>query len=159
MEALAARLGLAQQVHFVGQTAGPQKVWLLQNGLCTIVPSRTWEAFGVVVVESFAAGRPVIASQLPGLADLVQPGRTGLLAPPESPQKLAEAILQIARDPQRADAWGQAARRFVQPLDWKNIAQRHLALFEELIAIKRRAARPYSTVGATGEHHQRPTAA
>ena len=96
------------------KTAGRQKLWLLQNGLCTIVPSRTWEAFGVVVVESFAAGRPVIASQLPGLADLVQPGRTGLLVPPESPQRLAEAIRQMVADPQRADDWGHAARQFVQ---------------------------------------------
>ena len=103
---------LQRQVHFVGQTAGRQKLWLLQNGLCTIVPSRTWEAFGVVVVESLAAGRPVIASQLPGLADLVQPGRTGLLVPPESPQGLAAAIRQMALDPQRADAWGHAARQF-----------------------------------------------
>ena len=96
LQALSARLGLSRQVHFVGQTAGRQKLWLLQNGLCMIVPSRTWEAFGVVVVESLAAGRPVIASQLPGLADLIQPGQTGLLVPPESPQRLAEAILEMA---------------------------------------------------------------
>ena len=103
-----------------------------------IVPSRTWEAFGVVVLESLAAGRPVIASQLPGLADLVRSGETGLLVPPESPQRLAGAIQEIAMDPQRADAWGQAARRFVQPFDWRNIAQRHLDLFSEL-AVERRA--------------------
>ncbi|MGO9112573.1 MAG: glycosyltransferase family 4 protein [Thermoguttaceae bacterium] len=150
LEALAARLGLARQVHFVGQTAGQQKLWLLQNGLCTIVPSRTWEAFGVVVVESFAAGRPVIASQLPGLADLVQPGRTGLLVPPESPQKLAEAIRQTALDPQRADEWGRAARRFVQAFDWRHIALRHLDLFAELIATK---GAPQRDAGSSAERH------
>jgi glycogen synthase len=137
LQAMAARLGLAERVHFVGQRAGQQKLWFLQNGLCTIVPSRTWEAFGVVVVESFAAGRPVIASQLPGLADLVQPGRTGLLVPPESPQWLAEAMRQMAADPQRTDAWGDSARRFVQAFDWRNIARQHLDLFAELIARKR----------------------
>ena len=137
LEALAAQLGLAQQVHFIGQTVGRQKQWLLQNSLCMIVPSRSWEAFGVVVVESFAAGRPVIASQLPGLADLIKPGRTGLLVPPESPQKLAEAIRQTVLDPQRADDWGQAARQFVQAFDWRNLALRHLDLFAELMATKR----------------------
>jgi glycosyltransferase involved in cell wall biosynthesis len=136
LEALAARLGIGRQVHFIGQTAGQQKLWLLQNGLCTIVPSRTWEAFGVVVIESFAAGRPVIASKLPGLADLVEPGRTGLLVPPESPQELAEAIRHMMRDSQRADNWGKAARQFVQVFDWRNIALRHLDLFAELIAIR-----------------------
>ena len=145
LEALSMRLGLSGQVHFVGQTVGQQKLWLLQNGLFMVVPSRSWEAFGVVVVESLAAGRPVIASQLPGVADLVQPGQTGLLVPPESPQKLAEAIQKIALDPQLADAWGRAASRFVQPFDWKIIAQRHLDLFDELIAIKRRPALSYDT--------------
>jgi glycosyltransferase involved in cell wall biosynthesis len=102
-----------------------------------IVPSRSWEAFGVVVVESFAAGRPVIASRLPGLGDLIKPGRTGLLVPPESPQELAEAIRQMVLDPQRADDWGCAARQFVQAFDWRNLALRHLDLFAELVAVKR----------------------
>ncbi len=156
LEALSARLGLASQVHFVGQTEGRKKVWLLQNGLCTIVPSRTWEAFGIVVVESLAAGRPVIASQLPGLADLIQPGRTGLLVPPESPQKLAEAIVQIALDPRRADDWGHTARRSVQAFDWRNIALRHIDLFEELIADKQRTVLHPGTAQAASPPHARP---
>jgi glycosyltransferase involved in cell wall biosynthesis len=157
LEALSNRLGLSGQVHFVGQTAGPQKLWLLQNGLCLVVPSRIWEAFGVVVLESFAAGRPVIASRLPGLADLVRPGQTGLLAAPESPQKLAEAIREIVRDPQRADAWGQAARRAVQPFDFRNIAQRHLDLFDELIAIKHRLAAHCGMATATARQTEAAT--
>jgi glycosyltransferase involved in cell wall biosynthesis len=155
LEALSMRLGLAGQVHFIGQTTGQQKLWLLQNGLCTIVPSRTWEAFGVVAVESLAAGRPVIASQLPGLADLIQPERTGLLVPPESPQSLAEAIRQIFLNRQRSDEWGRAARRFAQAYDWRNIAQRHLDLFEELIATKRRPAMHYHMIGANAAKRDR----
>ncbi len=155
LEALSARLGLTRRVHFIGQTTGQQKLWLLQNGLCTIVPSRTWEAFGVVAVESLAAGRPVIASQLPGLADLIAPGRTGLLVPPESPQRLAEAIRQMFVNRQRSDEWGRAAQRFAQAFDWRNIAQRHLDLFAELIAIKRRPAMHCHIVGATAATGER----
>ena len=159
LEALAARLGLSRQVHFVGQTVGQQKLWLLQNSQCMIVPSRTWEAFGVVVVESLAAGRPVIASRLPGLADLIRPEQTGLLVPPESPQRLADAIREIARDPQRADAWGQAARRFVQPFDWRNVAQRHLDLFEDLIMTRCRRNVFFGRIPATAGNLERPAAA
>ena len=155
LQALAARLGLARQVQFVGQVAGRQKLWLLQNGLCSIVPSRIWEAFGVVALESLAAGRPVIASQLPGLADLVRPGRTGLLVPPESPSELAEAIRQVIADPQRTDDWGHAARQFVQAFDWKNIATGHLELFAELIAGGRRPAVHYGRLGATAAKRER----
>jgi glycosyltransferase involved in cell wall biosynthesis len=155
LEAACTRLGLENRVHFVGQTTGQNKLWLLQNGLATIVPSRTWEAFGVVAVESLAAGRPVIASQLPGLADLVQHGRTGLLVPPESPENLAEAIAQVSRSPGLADEWGRAAKRFSQAFDWRNIAQQHLDLFRELIAGERRPAMHFHTLGATAA--KRPT--
>ena len=126
LENLAARLEISAQVHFVGQTQGTQKLWLLQNGLCTIIPSRTWEGCPVVAIESLAAGRPVIASQLPGLAELIQPGKTGLLVPPESPRQLAEAIRAVATSPCRADEWGRAAQQFAQSFDWRTIAQRHL---------------------------------
>ncbi len=94
-QALAAqctRLGLADRVHFVGAVAGEAKVWLLQNARFTVIPSRTWEAFPLVVLESFAAGKPVIGTMIPGLADLVEPERTGLLVPPESPQALSAAL-------------------------------------------------------------------
>ena len=79
LTALAQRLGLASRVHFVGVAEGDRKIWLLQNGLCTILSSRIWEAFPVVLIESYAAGRPVIATDVPGLRERVQPGRTGLL--------------------------------------------------------------------------------
>jgi glycosyltransferase involved in cell wall biosynthesis len=148
LQALAVRLGLTSQVRFIGQTAGQEKLWLLQNGLCTIVPSRTWEAFGVVALESLAAGRPVIASRLPGLADLIRPGRTGLLTPPESPLGLAQAIREIVLDPARADAWGKTAQQSVQEFDWRNIASRHLDLFAELIAKRNRPAIHAGMVGA-----------
>jgi glycosyltransferase involved in cell wall biosynthesis len=138
LQALAAELGIAREVHFLGQTAGQQKLWLLQNGLCTIVPSRTWEAFGVVALESLAAGRPVIASRLPGLADLIEPGRTGLLVPPESPPGLAMAIREVAQNPARADEWGRNAQRFVEDYDWRTIAVQHIDLFRELIGKKQR---------------------
>ena len=92
LTALAERLGLASRVHFVGVAEGDRKTWLLQNGLCTILSSRIWEAFPVVLIESYAAGRPVIATDVPGLRERVQPGSTGLLVAPENPRRMAEAI-------------------------------------------------------------------
>jgi glycosyltransferase involved in cell wall biosynthesis len=138
LASLADRLGLASRVHFVGQAEGDRKTWLLQNGLCTILSSRIWEAFPVVLLESYAAGRPVIATDVPGLRERVQPGRTGLLVKPEDPQRMAEAIVQMTSQRQQADAWGGAARRFALQFDWNDIALRHLELFKEL-AVRRRA--------------------
>ncbi len=133
LASLAGRLGLKSRVHFLGQVEGDRKTWLLQNGLCTILPSRIWEAFPVVLLESYAAGRPVIATDVHGLRERVLSGRTGLLVPPEDPQRMAEAIVRMSFQRQQADAWGSKARRFARQFDWTDIALRHLELFRELI--------------------------
>ncbi|HEX6199823.1 MAG TPA: glycosyltransferase, partial [Thermoanaerobaculia bacterium] len=62
LERRAAELGVGSRVSFLGWVAGALKAWLLQNSLCAAVPSHGGEAFGLVALESFAAGRPVVAS-------------------------------------------------------------------------------------------------
>jgi teichuronic acid biosynthesis glycosyltransferase TuaC len=132
LEALALELSLGERVRFVGQVGGANKIYLLQNALATVVPSRGWEAFGLVVLESHAAGTPVIASDLPGLADNVQDGRTGFLVPPDEPDLLAWRLRQPLAQPDKARHMGRAARRAVQSLSWANVAARHLDLYRWL---------------------------
>lgn len=140
LRAQAERLGLAGRVWFVGPVAGDLKTYLYQHALATVVPSRISEAFGLVPLESYAAGRPVIASEIPGLCELVVLDETGLLVPPDSPIALADAMAALAADPARADRLGQAARRQADKYDWEPIAQRHLALYAEVAGGLRRAA-------------------
>jgi glycosyltransferase involved in cell wall biosynthesis len=133
LEALAAGLELGGRVCFVGQAEGDVKTYLLQNGLCTVAATRTWEAFPLVVLESYAAGRPVVGTQVPGLIDVIQPGRTGLLVPAEDVEALTRALLQVAHQRELPERWGAEARRTAQDYDWRSIAGRHLALFEDLV--------------------------
>ena len=84
----------------------------------------------------------MIASNLPGLADLIEPDVTGRIVPPESPQRLAEAMEQMAHAGPRTDLMGRAAGRFVQPFDWRGIAMKHLELYQDLTALER-PARPF----------------
>src|SRR5262249_46798470 len=109
-----------------------------QNALFAVVPSRLWEAFGLVVLESYAAGLPVIGSRAPGLQDLVQPGVTGELVAMESAAELADAMRRLFENPARARAMGDHARRFVKQFDWRVVAQRHLELYQELVAARAR---------------------
>jgi teichuronic acid biosynthesis glycosyltransferase TuaC len=132
LEALTLRLGLSERVRFVGQVSGANKIYLLQNALATVVPSRGWEAFGLVVLESHAAGTPVIASDLPGLADNVLDGRTGYLVPPNDPELLAWRLRQPLAQPAKARRMGQAARHAVQKLSWAAVAARHVELYRWL---------------------------
>ena len=86
----------------------------------------------MVALESHAAGRPVIATDLPGLADLVRPNQTGLVVPPDAPQPLAAAIQRVLDYPAEADAMGLKGRDAVRGYDWRNIAVCHVELYERL---------------------------
>ena len=86
----------------------------IERALAVVVPSRG-EGFGMVALEAMERGRAVIASAVGGLPELVAEGVTGLLVPPEQVQPLAEAIVEVASDFERARAMGAAGR--TQALD------------------------------------------
>jgi glycosyltransferase involved in cell wall biosynthesis len=132
LEARAAAAGLNGRCWFAGAVTGDIKTWLLQHARCLVVPSRISEAFGLVVLESYAAGRPVIATQIPGLTGIIESERTGLLVPPDAIEPLAQALSIAIRDHDTLDRLGRLARATAQQYDWKEIAARHLTLFEEL---------------------------
>jgi glycosyltransferase involved in cell wall biosynthesis len=136
IEAQIAKLGVSDRVRLVGRASGETKTWLLQNALCTIMPSRGWEAFPLVVLESYAAGRPVIGSDIAGLQDLIQPDITGLLVKPDSPADLAVAMQRVIDDPLWAQRAGNTARAIAQDYGWDKIAQRHIAMYQHLINSK-----------------------
>lgn len=133
LEGLAAALGLNDRVRFVGPIRGGAKVFLLQNALCTAMPSRGWEAFPLVVLESFAAGTPVLATRVSGLEDLIAPGRNGWLATPESPQSLAEALSTILLARPTAEALGRAAARDAADFSWSAVGLRHIELYQKML--------------------------
>ncbi len=72
------------------------------------------EGLGLSVLEAQAAGLPVVASKIGGLVNLIEDGETGLLVPPDNSYLLAEAVMLLARNKERALEMGQQARRFVQ---------------------------------------------
>jgi glycosyltransferase involved in cell wall biosynthesis len=134
LETLASELGVSEQVSFLGPVHGQAKAYLLQNALGTIIPSRSWEAFGLVALESYAAGRPVIAARHSGLASLVQENRTGKLVAPEAPVELAAAMNALIVNPGHAAQMGRAGHTFVQAYSWRSVAQRHVELYSQLSA-------------------------
>lgn len=82
-----------------------------QRSLAAVVPSIWPEPFGIVVIEAMTAGRPVIASHIGGIPDIIDDGRTGLLVPPGNVAALSQAMQQLAADPTLRDCMGQAARQ------------------------------------------------
>lgn len=74
-----------------------------------VLPSHS-EAFGRVLVEAMAAGKPVIGTTVGGIPEIIEDGITGLLVPPASPDDLAQAIIKILQDPDLAHRMGAAGR-------------------------------------------------
>jgi glycosyltransferase involved in cell wall biosynthesis len=140
LEVLASQLDLTERVRFIGTITGPTKTYLLQNARFGVVPSRQWEAFGLVVLEGYASGLPMLATDMPGLADLVRPERTGLLVPPQSPELLAAALHRLLTDDALIERMSVNARQAVSEYDWRNIALRHVALYQSLLTNRMRLA-------------------
>jgi phosphatidylinositol alpha-mannosyltransferase len=94
-------------------------------------PSLAGESFGMVLIEAFAAGTPVIASRIAGYSDVVTDGVDGVLVPAADPQALAEELQLLAHEPERLVAMGEAGRRSAERYAWPRIADEVKQVYEQ----------------------------
>jgi glycosyltransferase involved in cell wall biosynthesis len=106
------------------------------------LPSR-WENLPIVAIEAMFAGKPIVASAVDGLTELVDPGGTGLLVPPGDPVALADALDTLAAAPERCRLMGSRARDIaVDRYSADVMVQRTLGIYESAYrASARRRAR------------------
>jgi glycosyltransferase involved in cell wall biosynthesis len=97
-------------VKVLGQLPWSDCMDVLRSARAAVVPARSYETFGLVVVEAFAHGVPVVASRLGALAELVDDGETGALAEPGDTEGLRKA-LGLVTDPVTSVTFGQRARQ------------------------------------------------
>jgi glycosyltransferase involved in cell wall biosynthesis len=108
LKAQARSLGLADRIVFTGFREDVPSV--IAGTDIVVLPSVN-EGMGRVLVMAMALGKPIVATRVGGVAELLQNGEAGLLVPPRDAAALAEAILTLLQDPVRALALGQAGRR------------------------------------------------
>ena len=109
LEGLAARAG-ERRVRFLGRVDAATVDSLVTDAVAVALPSRWYENQPLIVLEAFARGVPVVASDLGGTPELVRHGTDGFLVPPDDPAALASALQALLDDPARARAMGKAAR-------------------------------------------------
>jgi phosphatidyl-myo-inositol alpha-mannosyltransferase len=93
-------------------------------------PSLAGESFGMVLTEAFAAGTPVIASEIAGYSDVVTDGVDGVLVPPADPQALAEELQLLALEPERLRAMGEAGRKSAERYSWTHVSKEVRQVYE-----------------------------
>ena len=104
-----------------------------RRSLIALAPSIGPETFGMAVMEAMWAGRPVIASRIGGLVDLVVDGETGLLVEPGDAVALQRAIEQLLLNPDLCSRMGQAASRKVTEFQANAVVPRIECVYEELL--------------------------
>src|SRR5215831_8555544 len=108
LEAQRARLRTGARVRLAGQR--PDAADCVAAADVCVVPSRWEEAFCLAAAEALARARPVVATRVGAIPELVRDGVTGLLVPPASATELADGILRLLDDPELAAALGRAGR-------------------------------------------------
>jgi glycosyltransferase involved in cell wall biosynthesis len=126
LEALARRLGIGGAVRFLGWRADMKQVYA---DLDVVALSSNNEGSPVALIEAMAAGRPIVATAVGGVGEVVRDGETGRLVPPRNPGALAEGMVDLLRDRERAERFGLAGRAYVYP---RHAASRLVADVERL---------------------------
>jgi glycosyltransferase involved in cell wall biosynthesis len=112
----ARELGIQDKVEFVGAVPRGEVIHEIDRGTALVLPSRS-EGLPRIVVEAMARARPVVATTVGGMAELVNDGRSGRLVQPEDVLALTNALCEVLIDRDRAAAMGQEGRRRVLERD------------------------------------------
>lgn len=127
LRALAAELGIADRVRWLGRVAGHARFDLLAGARLVCMPSR-YETFGMVAAEALATGTPVLAFDIDCLRALVD-DTVGRRVPAGDLTGYADALRELADDPRRCAALGSAGPAGVRRLDWDRIADAQLGVY------------------------------
>jgi phosphatidyl-myo-inositol alpha-mannosyltransferase len=122
-------------VRVLGKVDDARKREELERADLLCAPSLRGESFGMVLTEAFAAGTPVVASDIAGYRDVVRDGVDGVLVPPADPQALAETLRDLWEEPERRVEMARAAAADVERFAWGRVAAEVMDAYQEAIAV------------------------
>jgi glycosyltransferase involved in cell wall biosynthesis len=130
MQALVAELDLGATVRFTGHLSDMPVVYAALDILAA--PSR-WEGFGLMLAEAMAAGRPIVAARAGAIPEVVVENATALLVPPRDAPALAQALLDVLRDPALARRLGEAGVVRARDFSWERSGAALDALYRRVL--------------------------
>ena len=130
LEELAKGLDLSESVVFAGAREDIPEV---MHALDLFVLTSLNEGLGRVLLEAMACGVPVVASRVGGVAEIVLHRETGLLVPPENPEGIAEAILEILNDKKKAELFSRKGKERTKLFDVRRMIERTEEIYQRLL--------------------------
>jgi glycosyltransferase involved in cell wall biosynthesis len=110
-KALTSALGLDDVVHWLGERSDVPALLRIYN--CFVLPSK-WEGFPLVILEAFASGVPVIATDNLGARELIETGQNGWLVPNGNIEVLAQSVLNVFASPSLVAAVSSTAKKMIE---------------------------------------------
>ena len=133
-EKLAAKLGVRERVIFTGMIPRSLTPYYYAMSDMVVVPSLQ-EAFGLVVTEAMACGKPVIGTRVGGIPDQIIDGYNGFLVRPRSPEEIAEKIIYLVDNPDEARHMGMNGRRIVEErFNIEKRVEKIISIYEEVLS-------------------------
>lgn len=123
---MAEKLELNQIVLFTGSR---NDVECLLPGIDLFVCSSRWEGFSTVLMEAMAAGVPIVATNIPGNRELLQPGKTAWFVDPENAQSLSEGLIKAFQNQELSKEFASNARKVVRSFTIDEVAQKHERMY------------------------------
>jgi D-inositol-3-phosphate glycosyltransferase len=132
---------LGSFVTFLGQRSQETLPYYYSAAEAVVVPS-VYESFGMVALEAMACGTPVVASEVGGLAFLVQDHKTGFTVPFAEPRALADKLADLLHDENMRRRMGAQAAMFALDYSWEKITNRVKSLYDEVLEVSSRSGEP-----------------
>jgi D-inositol-3-phosphate glycosyltransferase len=135
LQSMSKGYGVQDLIAFLGKRGQDTLPYYYSAAEAVVVPSH-YESFGMVALEAMACGRPVVASQVGGLAFLVQDGVTGFTVPVDDPQALADCLIRLVQDVSLRQRMGEQAAAFARDYSWDKIAVRIVKVYEDVLGVR-----------------------
>jgi len=133
LQAMREQFGVQDLVAFLGRRSQDTLPYYYSAAEAVVVPS-FYESFGMVALEAMACGTPVVASEVGGLAFLVQDEVTGFTVPSDEPDTLARRLTELINNPTLRKQMGAQAAKFAQEYAWSKITARMISLYEDALS-------------------------
>jgi len=131
---LAAELNIEENVDFVGRISHEEKWWYCKSADVFVIPS-LWEGMPTVLFEAMMCAKPVVASRLDGIPEVLEDGKTGLLCEPGNPRDLAAKLILLLNNEEMRKSMGNAGEQKAKEYTFDKIAKQHVRLYRDLLNI------------------------